>query len=134
MKSRNLEKIFHFKNCLLTHCEKKPRSGKFFEITRRMFYSNQACIYLLRICTIPFGNLEMRILFRIFRLIFFSLFQLQKHITNRLHMYIYIYVCYIQLVSFQTLQTRKIWENETYFHYLSERMQLLHSCGHPCLQ
>ena len=34
------------------------------------------------------------------------------------------YVCYIQLV----------WENETYFHYLSERLQFLHFCGHPCLQ
>ena len=40
-----------------------------------------------------------------------------------------MYVCYIQLVNFQTLQTRKIWENETYFHYLSERLQLLHSCA-----
>ena len=38
-----------------------------------------------------------------------------------------INVCYIQLVSFQTLHTQKIWENETYFHYLSERLQLLHS-------
>ena len=45
--------------------------------------------------------------------------------------YIYIYVCYLQLVSFQT---KKIWENETYFHYLSERLQLLHLRGNPCLQ
>ena len=50
--------------------------------------------------------------------------------TSRLHIY-NIYVCYIQLVSFQT---KKIWEKETYFHYLSERLQLLHFCGHPCLQ
>ena len=42
-----------------------------------------------------------------------------------------LYVCYIQLVS---LQTEKIFENETYFHYFSERLQLLHFCGHPCLQ
>ena len=35
------------------------------------------------------------------------------------------------LVSFQT---KKIWENETCFHYLSEMWQLLHSCGHPYLQ
>ena len=55
--------------------------------------------------------------------------------TGRLHIYIYIYIyiyiCYIQLVSFQT---KKIWENETYFHYLSERLQLLHLRGNPCLQ
>ena len=41
--------------------------------------------------------------------------------------YIYIYVYYTQLVSFQT---KKIWENETCFHHLSEMWQLLHSCGH----
>ena len=35
---------------------------------------NQARIYLLRIWTTPYGNLEMRRLFQIFRLIFFSLF------------------------------------------------------------
>ena len=40
-------------------------------------------------------------------------------------------ICYIQLVSFQT---KKIWENETYFHYLSERLQLLHLRGNPCLK
>ena len=92
----------------------------------------QAWIYLLRISTIPFSNLEMRLFFRIFRLIFFSLFKLQKCITNRLHIYIhkYIYACYIQLLSFQTLQTRKILEKETYFHYFLERVQqLLHSCA-----
>ena len=32
----------------------------------------------------------------------------------------YMYVIYV--VSFQTLYTKKIWENETYFHYLSERL------------
>ena len=30
--------------------------------------------------------------------------------------YIHMYVWYIQLVSFQTLHTKKIWENKTYFH------------------
>jgi hypothetical protein len=40
-------------------------------------------------------------------------------------------VCMLFTVSFQT---KKIWENETYFHYLSERLQLLHLRGNPCLQ
>ena len=43
--------------------------------------------------------------------------RVQNHMTSRLHTY--IYVCYILLVSFQTLHTKNIWENETYFHYLS---------------
>ena len=38
--------------------------------------------------------------------------------TRRLHI-IYVYLSYIQSVSFQT---KNIWENETYFHYLSENV------------
>ena len=54
----------------------------------------QAWIYLLRISTIPFSNLEMRLFFRIFRLIFFSLFKLQKCITNRLSICIHVIYSY----------------------------------------
>ena len=89
---------------------------------------NQACIYLLRICTIPRHYHEMRLLFPIFRMI--SFYYSSYKITWQVD-YIHIYLFYIQLVSFQT---KKIWEKETYFHYLSERLQLLHFCGHPCLQ
>ena len=39
----------------------------------------------------------------------------------------YVYVFYIQSVNFQTPEGF----GKT---YLSERLQLLHSCGHPCLQ
>ena len=63
----------------------------------------QACIYLLRICTIPFGNLEMRLLFR--TVSYFSDPSNQKDLGK--------------------------WH---YFHHLSQRLQLLHSCGHLCLQ
>ena len=93
-------------------------------------HPSQAWIYLLRIFTIPFSNLEMWLLFWIFRLIFFNHYSSYKSVSQ----IDYIYLCMLYTVSFQTLQIRKIWENETYFHYLSERLQLLHSCGHPCLQ
>ena len=55
----------------------------------------QAWIYLLRICTIPYDNLEMRILFRSFRSIFFSVYQLKVHDKQTTHIQ---YSCYIQLV------------------------------------
>ena len=64
-------------------------------------------------------------------------FLLQNHMTSRLYIwYIFIYVCMFYIVSFQTLQfhTKRIWENKTCFHYLSVRLQLLHSCEHPSLQ
>ena len=64
-------------------------------------------------------------------------FLLQNHMTSRLYIwYIFIYVCMFYIVSFQTLQfhTKRIWENKTCFHYLSLRLQLLHSCEHPSLQ
>ena len=98
-------------------------------------HQSQARIYIyiyiyFRIWTIPYGNLEMRILFQIFRSIFFFIIFCYK---STLHID-YIYVCYIQLVSFQTLQTKMIWENEIYFHYWSGGLQLLHSCGYPCSQ
>ena len=96
---------------------------------RPILYVMQACIYLLRICTIPRRN-QNETTFPNFQINIFLLFQLQNHMTRRLHI-IYVYLSYIQLVSFQT---KKIWENETYFHYLSERLQLLHFCGHSCLQ
>ena len=32
------------------------------------------------------------------------------------YIYIHMYGIHIQLVSFQTLHTKKMWENETYFH------------------
>ena len=87
-------------------------------------------IYILRIWTIPYCNLEIRLLFQIFRSIFFFIIFCYKstwHID-------YIYVCYIQLVSFQTLQTKTIWENKIYLHYWSGELQLLHSWGYPCSQ
>ena len=88
-------------------------------------HPSQAWIYLLRIFTIPFSNLEMWLLFWIFRLIFFNHYSSYKSVSQ----IDYIYLCMLYTVSFQTLQIRKIWENETYFHYLSERLQLLHSCA-----
>ena len=61
--------------------------------------------------------------------------RLHFEVAHHNHVTVTVHAVEIQYtVSFQSLQTRKIWENETYFHYLSERLQLLHSCGHPCLQ
>ena len=43
-------------------------------------------------------------------------------------------VDYIYIGMYVVFKPKKIWENETYFHYLSERLQLLHLCGNPCFQ
>ena len=50
--------------------------------------------------------------------------------TSRVH----TYICTVYTVSFQTLHTKKIWENETYFYQLSESLQLLHSYGHHLIK
>ena len=76
----------------------------------------QACIYLLRICIIPRHNHKWG---------YFSQF------SDEYFFYYSSYKITWQLVSFQT---KKIWENEIYFHYLSEMLQLLRLRGNPCLQ
>ena len=72
--------------------------------------TNQAWIFLFRNCTIPNHNPEMRLLFQ-----FFFYYHFSYKITWQVD-YIHMYVWYIQLVSFQTLHTKKIWENKIYFH------------------
>ena len=93
--------------------------------------SYQAWIFLFRNCTIPNHKPEMRLLFQFFLLSF----QLQNHMTSRLHTHIlHMYGIYSQLVFRPfTVHTKKIWENETNFHTLSESLQLLQSYGHHCL-
>ena len=85
----------------------------------------QACIYLLKICTIPRHNHKWDY-FSQFSDKYFFYFSSYKITWQVDYIYVYnIYVCYIQLVSFQT---KKIWVNEAYFHYL------LHLRWNPCLQ
>ena len=79
-----------------------------------IIHIGQAWIFLLRNCTIPNHNPEITLLFQIFRLFFFYCHFSYK-ITWEVD-YIHMYVWYIQLLSFQTLHTKKIWENKTYFH------------------
>ena len=58
----------------------------------------QARIYLLRIYTIPNHNHEMRLLFPIFRLIFFFILVTKSHDKQTTYLYICMYVMYSQLV------------------------------------
>ena len=69
----------------------------FSKLRKAKFSREQAWIFLLRNCTIPNHNPEMRLLFQIFRLIFFIIILVTKS-HDKQTTYIHMYGIYSQLV------------------------------------